>query len=87
MERKILSQMAMLRAISGILEISAALVIIRLSRVEAALRINAILGLVGPLVFLAVSALGIVALAVKISPVKILMLIVGACFILLGTRS
>ena len=66
MERKVLSQIAMLRAISGILEFSAALVIIRLSRVEAALRINALLGLIGPLVFLAVSALGIVALAVKI---------------------
>ncbi|NLY89024.1 MAG: DUF2619 domain-containing protein [Firmicutes bacterium] len=87
MERKVLSQIAMLRAISGILEISAALVILRLSRIEAALRINAVLGLIGPLVFLAVSALGIVALAVKTSPVKIISLVAGACFILWGTRS
>lgn len=87
MERKVLSQIAMLRAISGILEFSAALVIIRLSRVEAALRINALLGLIGPLVFLAVSALGIVALAVKVSFFKIILLVAGACFILWGTRS
>ena len=87
MERKVLSQIAMLRAISGILEISAALVILRLSRIEAALRINAVLGLIGPLVFLAVSALGIGALAVKTSPVKIISLVAGACFILWGTRS
>ncbi len=86
MERKVLSQIAMLRVISGILEISAALVIIRLRRIEAALRINALLGLIGPLVFLAVSALGIVALAVKISPVKIILLLAGAFFILWGTR-
>ena len=86
MERKVLSQIATLRVISGILEISAALVIIRLRRIEAALRINALLGLIGPLVFLAVSALGIVALAVKISPVKIILLLAGAIFILWGTR-
>ncbi|NLW09284.1 MAG: DUF2619 domain-containing protein [Firmicutes bacterium] len=86
MERKVLSQIATLRVISGILEISAALVIIRLRRIEAALRINALLGLIGPLVFLAVSALGIVALAVKISPVKIILLLAGAFFILWGTR-
>lgn len=87
MERKVLSQIAMLRAISGILEISAALVILRLRQVEAALRINAVLGLIGPLVFLAVSALGIVALAVKVSPWKIILLVAGACFILWGTKS
>ena len=86
MERKVLAQIAMVRAISGILEISAALVIIRLRRIEAALRINALLGLIGPLVFLAVIALGIVALAVKISPVKIILRLAGAFFILWGTR-
>ena len=87
MEKKVLTQIAMVRAFSGILEISAALVILRLRGIEAALRINALLGLIGPLVFLAVSALGIMALAVKVSLFKIILLVAGACFILWGTRS
>ncbi len=86
MEKKILSHMALLRMISGIMEITAALLILRLHRVEAALRVNAVLGLLGPVFFLAVSALGIVALAVRVSPAKIMILVAGACLILWGTK-
>jgi len=79
--------MALLRVISGIMEIAAALVIVRLHRIESALRVNAVLGLLGPVFFLAVSALGIVTLAVRVSPAKIFLIIAGAGLILWGTRS
>ena len=86
METNAVNSMAGLRIFSGLLEIAAAVIIIRSGRVEAALRINALLGLIGPLVFLAVSALGIVAVAVRIVPFKILLLIIGFLFVLWGTK-
>lgn len=86
-EDKILSGMSILRFISGLLEIATALIIFRLQKVETALQLNAILGLVGPIVFLLVSALGLVAVAVKISPVKVCLIVLGVLFIVLGTKS
>lgn len=77
--------MAMLRVVSGLIEIAAALIILRVGRVEAALRINSILGLVGPVVFIAVSALGIITIAVKLPPLRIVLLVVGILMVLLGT--
>jgi len=78
--------MAFLRLASSIIELSAALFILRLNRVEAGLRINAVLGLVGPLIFLSVSALGIFALAGKVPSHRLAFIAVGVLLILLGTR-
>lgn len=87
MENGILSGMALLRVISGMIEIIAALLILRLQRVELALRLNAVLGIIGPLVFISVSALGLVAVAVRLSPVKVGLIGLGILFVLLGTKS
>ncbi|MGE5558734.1 MAG: DUF2619 domain-containing protein [Bacillota bacterium] len=84
-EGRIISGMAALRIISGVLEIAAALVILRLGRVSSAIRINALLGFIGPLFFLLVSALGIIAIAVNISPWKIGGILLGIAMILWGT--
>lgn len=78
--------MAVIRVISGLLEIGAALAIIRMGSIEKALRINAVLGLVGPVVFIAVSALGIVAVAVRLIPWKVALIIIGFMLVLLGTK-
>ncbi|NLW48600.1 MAG: DUF2619 domain-containing protein, partial [Firmicutes bacterium] len=51
MERAILNNMATIRMISGLLEIAVALIFLKIGRVDSALRMNAFLGLVGPLVF------------------------------------
>lgn len=77
--------MAMLRVVSGLIEIAAALIILRVGRVDAALRINSVLGIVGPVVFIAVSALGIITIAVKLTPLKVLLLVAGILMVLLGT--
>ncbi|HEX2954288.1 MAG TPA: DUF2619 domain-containing protein [Bacillota bacterium] len=86
MEERAVQSMASLRIISGLIEIVAAIVIMRFGRVETALRINALLGLIGPIVFIVVSALGIVAVAVKIVPMKVAFLAIGFLLVLLGTK-
>jgi hypothetical protein len=85
-EIEVVRSMAMLRMIAGSLEIAAAILMIRFGRVEAALRINAILGLVGPMILTAVCLLGLAGLAGRISPHKLGIVGVGVLLILLGTR-
>lgn len=79
--------MALIRVISGLLEIIVAIIFLKLGKVDSALRMNTFLGLVGPLVFLAVSALGIVAVAVKLSWFKIILTCLGILLVLAGTKS
>lgn len=78
--------MATLRIISGCLEILAALAFLRFGKVETALRLNALLGLIGPLVFVLVGVLGIVAVAVKLPPLRIACLTLGTILVLVGTK-
>jgi hypothetical protein len=87
MEQTTVNNMALIRIISGLLEIAVALVFLKAGKVEAALRMNAFLGLVGPLVFIAVSVLGIAAIAVKLSWYKVMLLSVGLLLVLIGTKS
>lgn len=81
-----LGGMAAVRVISGIMEILAALIILRLGKVESALRINAFLGLIGTLVYVIVGVLGIFAVAVKLSPLKVIVLTLGTLLVLAGTK-
>ena len=78
--------MAFLRFFSGLLEIAAAFAFLRMGKVEVALRLNALLCLVGPLVLVLVSLLGLVSLAGRLSPAKIVLLIFGVFLILVGSR-
>jgi hypothetical protein len=78
--------MALLRFIAGSLEITAALLMIRYGKVGIALRINAGLGLFGPLILTAVSLLGLAGLAGRISLTKLGIVAAGVFLILLGTR-
>jgi hypothetical protein len=87
MEQAVLNNMAVIRVISGLLEIATAIVFIKVGRVDAALRLNAFLGLIGPIIFILVSALGIAAIAVKLSWLKIGMLSLGLILVIIGTKS
>lgn len=77
----------MLRIISGCLEIGTAFLFLRLKKVEAALQLNAILGLVGPIIFLLVSGLGLISVAVKVSPFKVVLIALGVLFIVIGSKN
>jgi hypothetical protein len=81
------NNMALIRVISGLLEIIVAIIFLKLGKVESALRLNSFLGLVGPLVFIAVSALGIVAIAVKLSWIKVALICLGIILVLVGTKN
>jgi hypothetical protein len=78
--------MAILRFIAGSLEITAALLMIRYGKVAIALRINAGLGLFGPIILTSVSLLGLAGLAGRISLSKLGIVAAGVFLILLGTR-
>lgn len=85
-ESKVTNGMALLRFVSGCIEVIAAGIMFRLGTVNNALKINAVLGLIGPLVMVLVSALGLVAIAVKVPPTRTIMVAAGVLIILFATR-
>lgn len=78
--------MAFMRFASSIIEFSAALFMLHIGRVEAAMNINGLLGLVGPIAFFGTTMLGITALAGQLPLPKLLMIIAGVMLIFAGTR-
>lgn len=87
MEQTTIGNMAILRIISGLIEILAAIVFLKIGKVDTALRLNAFLGLIGPIVFILVSVLGIVALAVRLSWFKMGLISLGIILVLIGTKN
>lgn len=83
MDKSALS-MAVLRMLSGSLELTAAIVMIRLNSVEKALVVNSMLALVGPLILISTTAIGLVGLSDKLSPGKFLWVMAGVGCILIG---
>lgn len=86
MESRSLIGMSLLRMISGCIEIGTALLFLHLKKVETALQLNAILGLVGPIIFIMVSALGLITISVKVSPAKVGLISLGVLLIILGSK-
>jgi hypothetical protein len=86
-EERLMLSMRLLRALSALIEVSAVVVMFRLSRLESLVRLNAALGLVGPVIFLLVSAIGLIGLAQKLNPLRFLLVLSGVCLVLIGTRS
>jgi hypothetical protein len=78
--------MSYLRVIGAGVEIAAAILMLRINTIEAALRINAVLGLLGPVVLIAVSALGLWGLVERVSLAKLVMILCGSILIIIGTR-
>jgi hypothetical protein len=79
--------MALLRVLSGSIEILAALLILKANEVQKALIINSSLALVGPLIFIATTTIGLVSIAHKVSFAKLLWIITGIAFIFIGIKS
>jgi len=83
----ILTSMAIMRFISSAIELVAALLFLKSKSVEKAIRINAVLGLIGPLIFLGVSLLGITGLSGKVSLTKLIIIFTGVILVLIGTSA
>ncbi|WP_166239144.1 YqhV family protein [Paenibacillus turpanensis] len=84
MVNKIVMTMAMLRVFSGLVELTAALLMLRFNSVEKALLVNSSLALVGPLVMLTVTTVGLVGVADKFSFGKLAWILAGVALIFIG---
>ena len=78
--------MAAVRFVSAATEITAAILMLRAGRVDAALRINGLLGLVGPVVLVSVSLLGVAGMAGRLPAGRIALILIGVYLIIAGSR-
>jgi len=76
--------MGLLRLFSGLLELSAGSLMIYFNNVETALKINAILALIGPTIMIIVTSLGLIGIAENVSLGKMLTVVCGATLIFIG---
>lgn len=83
---KIVLGMAALRFLSATIEFTAATLMLYFGRVETAFKINALLACVGPTILIGVTALGLIGLASKLSPVAMLYVMTGVGLIFMGLR-
>lgn len=86
MEEKLIWSIRLMRLLSACIEVTAALVLLGMSDPRAMLRLNSLLGLVGPFIFITVSALGLAASLGKIQPGRLLLVAVGVALVLWGTK-
>ncbi|MFC5447950.1 YqhV family protein [Paenibacillus aestuarii] len=84
MINKIVLSMASLRMLSGSIEIIAAILMLRLATIEKALLVNTTLALVGPLVLLTTTTIGLVGIAEKLSFGKMIWILAGVSCIFIG---
>ncbi|MEK4511683.1 DUF2619 domain-containing protein [Paenibacillus anaericanus] len=81
---KFVTSMATLRIVSGTIEIAAALLMLKLGRVDKALVVNSALAFVGPTVLIITTTIGLVGMADKISWGKMLWIGCGITCLLIG---
>ncbi len=79
--------MGVLRVLSGAIELTAAILILLFNDLKTAMMINAILAVIGPLILLITMTAGLIGLAGELSFGKIILIILGVVFILIGTLS
>ncbi|MBP1155124.1 hypothetical protein ACVLD2_000969 [Paenibacillus sp. PvR052] len=84
MLNKIVLSMAMIRIVSGSIEIAAAMLMLRFNQIEKALLVNSGLALVGPFVLLTTTTIGLVGMADKLSVGKMLWVMAGVSCIFIG---
>ncbi|GED51833.1 hypothetical protein BBO01nite_10740 [Brevibacillus borstelensis] len=86
MWEKAIIGMATLRVMSGTIEVLAALFILKVNEVEKALLINSGLAIVGPLVLLSTTTIGLIGMSDRISFAKIMWIFAGIVCIFIGVR-
>lgn len=86
MEEKFIWGIRLMRALSATVEVGAVLLLLRMNDVGSMVRLNSFLGLVGPIIFIAVSALGLVGSIGSAQPQKLLLILAGIILVVIGTR-
>lgn len=78
--------MAILRILSGAIEITAAMVMLKLNDVYKALAVNSLLALVGPAILITTTTIGLIGMADRLSFNKICLIFLGVVLILYAIR-
>ncbi|MGG4453004.1 YqhV family protein [Brevibacillus porteri] len=86
MLEKAIMGMAALRVFSGSIEIIAALLILKVNQVEKALLINSGLAIVGPIILITTTTIGLLGMSDRVSFAKIAWILVGISCIMIGVR-
>lgn len=84
MINKIVLAMGVLRLLSGSIEIFAALLMLRLNQVDKALVVNSSLALVGPLILISTTTIGLVGISDKLSIGKFVWVLAGVTCLMVG---
>src|SRR5690554_1258803 len=84
---KAIVAMALLRVFSGLIEITAALLILKVNQVDKALIINSSLSIVGPIIFIVATGIGLYSIANDLPLTKLFWILLGVAFIIYGIRS
>lgn len=79
--------MAALRLLSGSTELVAAAFMLKWNQIEKALALNTVLALVGPLVLITTTAIGLVGIAGALPLSKLLLILAGVALVLIGLRA
>lgn len=86
MEEHMMTGIRVARGLSAAIEVTALLLLLRMENIADMVRLNGLLGMVGPLIFITVSALGLAGSLGAIQPGKIALIAAGVILIVLGTR-
>ncbi|MFP4660828.1 MAG: DUF2619 domain-containing protein [Halanaerobiales bacterium] len=78
--------MILLRVLSSMIEMGAACLMFYFKNIETAIRINALLGLFGPLILILVTFIGLVGISTELNIKNLLLIATGVILILIGTR-
>ncbi|MFJ7826888.1 YqhV family protein [Psychrobacillus sp. NPDC096623] len=87
MIEKALLFIIILRLLSGSIELSAAMLMIKFNDLEKAFYINSLLALVGPVVLIVTTGIGLTGLSEKISLTRMVCLFAGILLILYSLKS
>jgi hypothetical protein len=83
---KAIFEIAMLRIFSGSIEIIAAVLIIKVNQIDKALIINSSLAIIGPLVLIITTSIGVLSITDNISYGKIVWIFIGIACIFYGVK-
>jgi hypothetical protein len=81
---KIILSMAILRMLSGSIELTAAFIMLRMSTIEKSLLINSGLAVIGPLILISTTTIGLVGIADKLSIGKFVWVLLGVTCLFIG---
>ncbi|XEC97670.1 YqhV family protein [Paenibacillus tarimensis] len=84
MINKIVLTMALLRMFSGSLELFAAFLMLRLNQIDKALIVNSSLALVGPMILISTTTIGLIGLSDKLSFGKFVWVLAGVTCLIIG---